>query len=263
MTVEADTLADNYFELSGTVALVTGASSGLGWHFAQTLARAGAHVGLAARRTEKLESLHDLISSFGGSSTVLPMDVTDRAAVDEGLDLLAKQYGPVELLINNAGIADENRFIDAEDATTDSVFAVNQTAVWQVGQSVTHHMVEHKVAGVILNIASIAGIRTMSGAASYSVSKAAVVQLTKVMAVELARHNIRVNALAPGYMQTAINERFLESEAGKKLLRRIPMRRCGELTDLDGPFLLLVSKKSAFITGAVLQVDGGHSVSAL
>lgn len=263
MKTTEDILAADYFGLKDTVCMVTGASSGLGWHFSQVLASAGCKVGLAARREDRLKELHKKITQMGGQSMVLPMDVTDRSAVEKGIEQLSSEYGPVQLLINNAGVADSKNFVDSHDSDTSRIFSVNQTAVWQVAQAVTRHMIKASVSGSIINIASIAGIRTIGGAASYSVSKAAVTHLTKIMAMELARHNIRVNALAPGYIATEMNAEFLASDAGNKLINRVPMRRSGESSELDAPLLLLASNKGSFITGAVLPVDGGHVVASL
>lgn len=258
-----DILANDYFGLQGRVALVTGASSGLGQHFAHVLAAAGCIVGIAARRVERLETLAQSIAAAGGQAVVLAMDVTDRASVEIGVAALVKQAGPVSILVNNAGAAVNQSFIDAEDADTDSIFALNQTAVWQVGQILCKQMIASGVQGSVINIASIAGVRTLGGAASYSVSKAAVIQMTKVMAMELARHQIRVNAIAPGYISTEMNSEFLASPTGQKLVNRSPMRRVGDANDLDGALLLLASERAAFMTGAVIPVDGGHLVSSL
>lgn len=256
-------LANDYFGLQGRVALVTGASSGLGQHFAQVLAAAGCIVGIAARRVERLESLAQNIQEAGGQAVVLGMDVTDRASIELGVAALVKQAGAVSVLVNNAGAAVNQSFIDAEDADTDSIFTLNQTAVWQVGQILCKQMIANGVQGSVINIASIAGVRTLGGAASYSVSKAAVIQMTKVMAMELARHQIRVNAIAPGYISTEMNSEFLASPTGQKLVNRSPMRRVGEADELDGALLLLASERAAFMTGAVIPVDGGHLVSSL
>ena len=256
-------LAGGYFGLQGTVALVTGASSGLGRHFAKTLAAAGCVVGVAARRTDRLDSLVTDIAANAGQAIALEMDVTDPESVRQGIQLLNDRVGPINLLVNNAGMAVSHRFIDAQAVERDAVFALNQTAVWEVAQQICQQMIAHSCAGSIINIASVGGLRTMGGAASYSVSKAAVVQMTKVMAMELARHNIRVNALAPGYISTEINADFLDSAAGQKLVNRSPMRRIGQCEELDGALLLLASERGSFMTGVALPVDGGHLVSSL
>jgi len=256
-------LAADYFTLNDAVALVTGASSGLGRHFAKLLADAGCVVALAARREDKLRTLSDSIHAAGGRAIVVPMDVTDRQSILTGVQSVADQVGPITILVNNAGIADSHHFIDAADSDTDAVFAINQSAVWQVAQIVCKQLIAEKKPGSVINIASIAGLRTLAGAASYAVSKAAVVQMTKVMALELARYNIRVNALAPGYIVTEMNAEFLSSSTGQKLVNRAPMRRTGECQELDAALLLLASDRGSFMTGAILPIDGGHLVSSL
>ncbi len=262
----SSTLADNYFELDNQVALVTGASSGLGRHFATILARAGCQVVATARRAERLQALQDEIESdteINGSLHPYTLDVTDRNNIDSVLSAVADDLGPVSVLVNNAGIGKTSFFLDADDETTDQVIETNQQAVWQVAQRCAQQMVEHQVPGSIINIASVLGLRVLTGAASYAVSKAAVIQMTKVMALELARYNIRANAIAPGYFSTEMNSGFLQSDAGEKILKRAPMRRHGELPELDGLLLLLASSRSRYMTGTVIPVDGGHAISSL
>lgn len=253
----------DYFRLKGHTALITGASSGLGKHFAETLAAAGCIVGLAARRTEKLVELAGHIEAQGGTAIVLQMDVTDIETVNAGITRLTEVAGLPTILVNNAGTAAPASFLDATPEQTADVFALNQTAPWQVSQSLCRRLVDAKTSGSIINIASITGLRTIGGAASYVVSKAALVQMTKVLALELARHDIRVNAIAPGYFETDLNRDFLQSEAGQKIIRRVPMRRSGSMEDLDGALLLLASERSRFMIGTVIPVDGGHLVSGL
>lgn len=252
-----------YFELKGRVALVTGASSGLGEHFAETLAKAGCVVGLAARRGDKLRTVAERIEAQGGTAIVLEMDVTDAPSIEAGLDRITQIAGSPTILVNNAGSAAPSSFLDAKPDETEQIFALNQSGPWQVAQSLCRRLVDAKLGGTIVNIASITGLRTLSGAASYVVSKAALVQMTKVMALELARHDIRVNAIAPGYFATDLNRDFLESDAGQKIIRRVPMRRSGNMEDLDGTLLLLASERSGFMTGSIIPVDGGHLVSGL
>ena len=253
-------LDSGYFNLSGQVALVTGASSGLGEYFATVLARAGCKVAITARRRERLDSL---AANLGGNTTAYSLDVTDAEAVGRTLAHIRSDLGPVSILVNNAGIGLASSFLDAEEADTRQTFETNQQAVWQVAQLTARQMVAEEIPGSIINIASVLGLRVMSGAASYSVSKAAVVQMTKAMALELARYNIRANALAPGYFPTEMNSDFLKSEAGAKVLNRSPMRRAGEYEELQGIVLLLASARSSFITGTVIPVDGGHSIGGL
>jgi len=251
-----------YFQLDGQIALVTGASSGLGRHFAHLLAANGCIVGIAARRADRLDRLKTEIEAAGGRAVKIVMDVTDAASVETGVNTLHEAAGPCSILVNNAGIAVTQNFLDADEHENNRVFDVNQNAVWRVAQQVCRRMRDNG-GGSVINIASIAGVRQFSGAASYVVSKAAVVQLTKVMALELARHKIRVNAIAPGYFATEMNAEFLTSEAGKTILNRSPMRRAGNLDELNGALLLLASERGSFMTGAVLPVDGGHLVSTM
>ncbi|XDZ65795.1 SDR family NAD(P)-dependent oxidoreductase [Alphaproteobacteria bacterium LSUCC0684] len=250
-----------YFDLRGKVALVTGASSGLGRHFAKTLARAGAEVGIAARRRDRLEAL---ARDAEGRMIPVKMDVTDPGSVAAGLDEIEGETGlPVSILVNNAGIADATGFLKAERENTEVVFATNQMAVFELAQAVSRRLVDKGIGGSIINIASIAGLRAMGGAAAYAASKAAVAHLTRVQALELARYGIRANAIAPGYVETEINQAFLRSETGQALIQRIPMRRTGEVDELDALLLLLASDRGSYITGAVIPVDGGHLTSSL
>lgn len=253
----------DWFGLSDRVALVTGASSGLGRHFALTLAAAGCTVGLAARREGYLAEVAEEIAAAGGRGIVLRTDVTDAASVEASVAMLAAEAGAPTILVNNAGIAQGNGFLDTTDAAMRHVFALNQMAAWTVAQTVCRGMIAAGQGGSVVNIASITGERPIGGAAAYAVSKAAVIHMTKVMALELARHDIRVNALAPGYFATDMNREFLESAAGETLLRRSPMRRAGRMQELDGPLLMLASDRGSFVTGAVVPVDGGHLVSTL
>lgn len=253
----------DWFGLEGKVALVTGASSGLGRHFARVLAAAGCVVGLAARREAHLTALADDIEAAGGRGVVLRTDVTDAASVAASVATLSDAAGAPTILVNNAGMAQGASFLDATDDDTRRVFALNQMAAWTVAQTVCKGMIAAGQGGSLINIASITGERPIGGAAAYAVSKAAVIHMTKVMALELARHDIRVNALAPGYFSTDMNRDFLASEAGQKLLRRSPMRRAGAMEELDAPLLMLASGRGSFMTGAVIPVDGGHLVSTL
>lgn len=254
---------NNYFNLQGKVALVTGASSGLGWHFAHVLAAAGCVVIGAARRKHKLNELLDSITELGGKAIALPLDIKAQHNIDAALTPCFEQVGVPDILVNNAGIAAASRFLDAADTDTQSVWDTNQSGVWRLSQCVCKRMIEDKKPGSVINIASILGLDVMQGVASYAVSKAAVVQLTKVMALELARYGIRVNAVAPGYVDTDMNHEFLNSSAGEKLIKRVPLRRPGDLDDLSGLLLLLASARSAYMTGAIIPVDGGHLVSGL
>lgn len=253
----------DFFELSGKLALVTGASSGLGLHFATRLAEAGCTVIIAARRKEKLDALASLLNQNGHTAHAITLDVADQTTSAKALNAVYENIGTPDILINNAGIAKPDRFLDAPANDTNDVFNVNQTSVWHISQHVCKQMIATEKSGSVINIASILGLDVLPGVGSYAVSKAAVVQMTKVMALELARYNIRVNAIAPGYFDTEINQGFLDSDAGQKIIKRVPFRRVGNLDDLTGLLYLLASEKNAYMTGAVIPVDGGHLVAGL
>ena len=252
-----------YFDLTDRVALVTGASSGLGAHFARTLAAAGASVALMARRADRLAALAEEITAAGGTAFPVACDVTDAADLPRALDAIEGKLGVIDILINNAGLAGEHGFLGAPAEGTARVFEVNQAAVWNVAQHVCQRLCAAEEGGAVVNISSIAGLRAVGGAASYAVSKAAVAHMTRIQALELARHGIRVNAIAPGYFETELTQDFLASEAGARLRKRIPMQRIGRLEELDGLLLLLVSDRGSFITGTVIPVDGGHLLASL
>ena len=250
------------FRLDGRIALVTGASSGLGAHFAALLAGAGARVALAARRTDKLEPLVAQITAAGGTARALALDVTDAASVRKCLDELAS-WGAPHIVVNNAGISVTRALLEQTEEDFDSVLSTNLKGTWLVATESARRMLAAGHGGSIVNVASILGERVAGGVAPYAISKAAVIQATKAMALELARHQIRVNALLPGYIVTDLNREFLASDPGQKLRARIPTRRFGELTDLDGPLLLLASDAGAAMSGSTLAVDGAHLVSSL
>lgn len=249
--------------LDGRTALVTGASSGLGRHFARLLAQAGARVALAARRADKLAEQVDEIAQAGGQARALELDVTSAASVRTAFDALVSDWGAPDIVVNNAGVTVTRPLLEQTEADFDSVLDTNLKGGWLVATEAARRLVAVGQGGSIVNIASILGERVAGSVAPYAISKAGVVQATKAMALELARHRIRVNALLPGYVATDLNRDFLASEAGQKLRARIPSRRFGELSDLDGPLLLLVSEAGAAMTGATLAVDGGHLVSSL
>ena len=251
------------FGLSGRVALVTGASSGLGRHFARTLAHAGATVVVAARRADKLAEVVADIRASGSEAIALTLDVTDSASVRAAFDTLAAQGLVADLLVNNAGVAVSRPLLEQTEADWDGVVDTNLKGAWLVSQEAARRLVAAGLPGCIVNIASITGERVAGGVAPYAASKAGLIHLTRAMALELARSNIRVNALAPGYVVTELNQDFLSSAAGERLRARIPQQRFGRAEDLDGPLLLLASAAGAFITGSVLAVDGGHLVSSL
>lgn len=251
------------FRLDGRTALVTGASSGLGWHFAQVLSAAGAAVAVAARRTDRLEALVAQITRDGGQAQAVALDVTDAASVETALDAMAAWRGSPDLLVSNAGVAVSKPLLAQTEADYDQVLGTNLKGAWLVGQAVARRLRAEERGGAIVNIASITGLRVAGGVAPYCASKAALLQLTQAMALELAPHGIRVNALAPGYIATELNQAFLASAAGQRLQARIPQQRFGTPADLDGPLLLLAGDGGRFMNGSVLAVDGGHLVSSL
>ncbi|HUO11298.1 MAG TPA: SDR family NAD(P)-dependent oxidoreductase [Caulobacteraceae bacterium] len=246
-------------DLGGRTALVTGASSGFGDHFARVLAASGAHVVAAARRTDRLRDLVRDIRAAGGSAEAATMDVTDAAAVEAAFESLAK----VDVVVNNAGVPSGVPAISLELDEWRQTFRTNAEGAFIVAQAAARRMVETGTQGSIINIASITGLRPGPATVAYGASKAAIISLTESLAQEWARYGIRVNALAPGYFETDLNRDFLRSDYAEKMLKRVPQRRFGQLPDLDGPLLLLASDSSAFMTGAVIAIDGGHLVSVL
>ncbi|MGF7178219.1 SDR family NAD(P)-dependent oxidoreductase [Azospirillum doebereinerae] len=250
-------------DITGRSALVTGASGGLGRHFAITLAKAGVRVALAARRADALAETKATIEAAGGSAVAVAMDVTDTASVQNAVAEAADALGGIDILVNNAGITVSRSFLDMDDEDWDRVIDTNLTGCARVARAVARRMRDGGKGGSIVNIASILGIRVAGGISSYVSSKGGLVHMTKVVALELARHNIRVNALCPGYLETDLNQDFFASDAGKALIKRIPQRRLGQLHELDGPLLLLASDAGSYMTGSVLAVDGGHLVSSL
>jgi NAD(P)-dependent dehydrogenase (short-subunit alcohol dehydrogenase family) len=246
-------------DLTGKTALVTGSSSGLGAHFATVLADAGAHVIIAARREAALESLAADIRATGGSVETARLDVLDKASITA----LEARLTNLDMLINNAGVVREAPALDQTEDDWDAVVDTNLKGVFLMAQAAARAFKAHGRGGEIINIASILGLRQAGMVLPYAVSKAGVIQMTKVLALEWARFNIRVNAIAPGYIATDINGDFWDSDAGKAMLKRIPQRRLGQITDLDAPLLMLAAGASSYMTGSVLTVDGGHLTSSL
>jgi len=255
--------ASSLFDLSGRTALVTGASSGLGEHFARTLAANGAAVVVAARREDRLAALVKDITGAGDRAAAVRMDVTDGASIRTGFETAAGHFGPIDVTINNAGISAPGTTLDLPEADWDQVVDTNLRGAWLVAQAAARQLVAAGRPGRIVNIASIVGLRPIGQLAPYAAAKAGLIHLTRTLAMEWARHHIQVNAIAPGYFATDINREFWETLAGKRLIERIPQRRLGQPQDLDGALLLLASDAGAFMTGSVIVVDGGHTVGSL
>lgn len=254
---------EQQFSLQGKVALVTGASSGLGAHFARTLASAGATVVAAARRKEKLQQLVEEIAADGGKAVAITMDVTSADSIAAGLEEAESHFAGVDILVNNAGVAGSRHSLKEDEANWDAIMDTNLKGAWRVAHAVANRSVAAGKACSIINIASILGLRVGFGESSYAISKAAVVHMTKALALELARKQIRVNALCPGYFATEMNSDYLLSERGQSYLEGTTSGRMGELDELSGPLLLLASEAGSFINGAIIPVDGGHLVGSL
>jgi 3-oxoacyl-[acyl-carrier protein] reductase len=251
--------AAEMFDLRGRVALVTGASSGLGQQFARALADNGAAVALVARRADRLDALKKEIEGKGGKAVSIEADVTDRAAMARAFDAAEKAFGTVTILVNNAGVAQSaTRAIEVTAEEWRKVLGIDLDAVFYNAQEAARRMLAAGKQGVVINIASVIAFGASKGTAAYAVAKAAVVQTTKALAIELAFKGVRVNAIAPGWFVTEINDKFLLSEAGNAIKRAIPMGRFGESGDLDGALLLLASDAGRYMTGATLVVDGGQ-----
>jgi NAD(P)-dependent dehydrogenase (short-subunit alcohol dehydrogenase family) len=249
--------------VDGKRALVTGASGGLGAHFAQVLAEAGAHVAVAARRLADCEKIAGGIVAKGGRATPIRLDVADQASVDEAMRDIDTAVGGLDILINNAGIANTAPWLSTSENAYDAVLDTNLKGAFLVAKAVAAGMRAAGTGGSIVNIASILGLGVTGQVGPYTVSKAGLIQMTKSMALEWARFSIRVNALCPGYVETDINRAFFATEAGAAIIKRIPQRRLGQMADLDAPLLLLAADAGAYITGTTLAVDGGHLLAPL
>jgi len=245
------------FDVSREVVLITGASQGLGRQFARVLSAHGAAVALAARQTGKLKALEDEIKAKGGRAAAIEMDVTNNASIARGIDAAEAALGPVTVLINNAGIAVEKLAVEQSEADWDAVIGANLKGAYFAATEVARRMIARNAGGNIINIASVLGFSVVKFISPYAISKAGVVQTTKALALEFAASDIRVNALAPGYIDTDINHDVWETPAGEKLIKRIPQRRVGHESDLDGAIMLLASNASRYMTGSVVTVDGG------
>ncbi len=254
------------FDLRGRTAVVTGGFSGLGMHFAQVLADHGARVALLGRRIDLgREVAYALCSRVNRPDEIraFETDVTDAASVDNAFSQTMADLGMPTIVVNNAGVVTRGPSIDVTDADWDSVVDVNLSGVFKVARASGRMLIKSGQSGSIINISSILGLRVRSQVAAYTATKAAVAQLTKALALEWAEHGVRVNALAPGYFETDLNRDLLQSPAGQALIARVPQKRAGRMPDLDGALMLLASDASAYMTGAVIPVDGGHLVNTL
>lgn len=249
--------------LQGKTALVTGASSGLGMHFAATLTSAGATVVLAARRREPLESAAAELRAKGAKAHVVVVDIRDPSSVASATESAIGLAGRIDILVNNSGIGVTKPVLEQSEEDWQSVLDTNLSGAFRMAQAMARHMVAHGQGGSIINVASILGRRVMPQVPAYVASKAGLIRLTEALAIELARYRIRVNAIAPGYVQTEINREVFAGPAGDAIIKRIPQRRVGKPEDLDGALLLLASDASGFMTGSVVTVDGGHSVNSM
>jgi NAD(P)-dependent dehydrogenase (short-subunit alcohol dehydrogenase family) len=254
---------DSVFSVGGKVALITGASGGLGRHFATVLAAAGAKVGLVARRLDALESTAAQVRKSGGVAAVACMDVAMRASIVEAVTAIEQSLGAIDILVNNSGLSIPKPLLEQTEQDWDEVIDVNLKGAFLVATEVARRMRRDERGGSIINIESILSFRQAGHVAPYAASKAGLTQLTRSMALELARYGVRVNGIAPGYFATDINREYFETEAGAAMIKRIPQRRLGDLSDLNGPLLLLASDASRYMTGATIVVDGGHVCSSL
>jgi NAD(P)-dependent dehydrogenase (short-subunit alcohol dehydrogenase family) len=250
---------NDIFSLQGKTVLITGASSGFGAHFAEVLAGAGADLVLAARRVEKLEQTADVVRKLGRTATVVAMDVSDHQSVEKAF----ADMPPLDVVINNAGINRLGAMDELSEEDWDAILDTNLKGVWAVSKQAIQRWRAESRPGNIINIASVLGLRVGGQLVAYAASKAAVVQMTKAVALDYARDNIRCNAICPGYFLTDINREHMDGEWGQRLIKRIPFRRLGNLPELDGPLLLLASDASRYMSGAAVPVDGAHLCSTL
>jgi NAD(P)-dependent dehydrogenase (short-subunit alcohol dehydrogenase family) len=255
-------------DLAGRVALVTGASSGLGTQFAKTLAKSGAAVVLAARRVERLKTLRAEIEADGGDAHVVGLDVTDPVSIRAAVAHAETEMGTIDILVNNSGVSTTQKLTDVTPADYDMVMDTNTRGAFFVAQEVAKRMIARSkgeapgtfAGGRIVNVASMAGLRVLSQIGVYAMSKAAVVHMTKAMALEWGRYGINVNAICPGYIDTEINHHHWQTEAGKKLMNLLPRKRVGQPQDLDAVLMMLCSKESHFVNGAIIAADDGFGV---
>lgn len=251
------------FSLAGRTAMVTGASSGIGAHFARLLAQQGASVIVAARRRERLNELARHIEDEGGRAMAVEMDVTDLESIGNAFDEGEAALGNVSIVANNAGIVDSRMAVDVDESNWDRILDTNLKGAWAVALEAGRRMLQNELEGSIVNTASILGLRPAIAQSTYAASKAGLIHLTRCLALEWVRKGIRVNALCPGFVVTDLNRDFLETERGAAYLRNTPSQRAGAIEELGGPLLLLATDAGSFITGETLVVDGGHQLSAL
>ena len=251
------------FDLTGRTALVTGGGTGLGKHFAFVLAEAGATVVLSARRVEKLEETANEITRSGGRAICIPMDVGCSESIIAALTEATEKCGPVSIVVNNAGVVAKPSLLKVTEEEWDGVLDINLKGPWLVAREAVKLLQNTGLTGSIINIASILGMAVQKGTGPYAASKAALIHLTKNMAIEWARFGVRVNAIAPGYYTSEMADEFLVTDAGKALINGIPQRRLGNHEDLTGAILVLASDASAYMTGTTTVVDGGHSISTV
>lgn len=253
-------MQESIFDVTGRVALVTGASSGFGAYFAKLLSGHGARVVAAARRLDRLESLVEEIRTANREAIAVQLDVTDPASVANAFDVAEQAFGTVDLVSNNAGVADARMAVDTDEQSWDYVVDTNLKGAWLVAREAGTRMIAAARRGTIVNTASILGLRVALATSSYSASKAGLISLTRSLALEWSRHGIRVNALCPGYFVTGISAPFLQSERGRRYLEKTPAGRSGQIEELAAPFMLLASDAGSFINGVALPVDGGHCI---
>lgn len=251
------------FSVLGKSVLITGASSGFGAHFARVLASEGAKVGLAARRVDVLEEIAAEIRKAGGTAATTRLDVSDSASVKQAVQAIVDAFGRIDVLVNNSGISIGKPLLEQSEDDFDAVVDVNLRGAFLVATEVARRMRADGKGGSIINIESILSFRQAGQIAPYAASKAALTQLTRSMALELARYKIRVNGIAPGYFATDINREFFDTEGGAAMIKRMPSRRLGGLEELEGPLLLLASDASSYMNGSTIVVDGGHLSSGL
>lgn len=246
------------FDLKEQTAFITGATSGFGARFAEVLSDAGARVVITGRRVERLAALRDRIAAKGGHATALPVDVTDVAGVRACISAAEKAVGPISILVNNAGLNVQSSAASLSERDYDTLMNTNVKGAFFVAQTLGARMVEQKIRGRIVNIASIGAFKALPGLVAYSMSKAAVAMMTKGLAREWAKHHIAVNAICPGFIETEINDQWFKSEGGQKQIAGFPRRRIGSAEDLDAMLLLLCSSHASFITGSLFTIDDGQ-----